>query len=229
MTLSIRQRNTITKLFDEALGEAEKVWDQERLEGEPTRGAIEVSLRDEKGRDARCRMSFTGSVLDEWTKVSGEQSVQPEWCRKLPLQQQSVLFLAGRGPDGIAKFHPCKAVHVAYRGTIFIAAKYGRPLEWGEKADTFMSLDKFADNDLWREALTSFFENAGEVSFHYFTHLMHGAQICGYKHPDERFRDRWHEFYIRCVLDMHLSPESEAEMDKRLGDWGREYWGERGK
>ncbi len=62
-----------------------------------------------------------------------EKSVQPEWCRKLNMQQQSVLFLAGRGPDGIPKRHPCKTVHTAYRACVFQAAKYGRLLEWGEK------------------------------------------------------------------------------------------------
>jgi hypothetical protein len=67
-----------------------------------------------------------------------KRSVQPPWCVELPLQQQSVLFLAGRGPDGLAKSHPCKAIHVAYRGTIFMAGKYGRMLEWGEKADSFL-------------------------------------------------------------------------------------------
>ena len=46
-------------------------------------------------------------------------SVQPTWCTMLPLQQQSVLFLASRGPDGVAKVHPCKPVIIAYRATVF--------------------------------------------------------------------------------------------------------------
>ncbi len=152
-------------------------------------------------------------------------SVQPEWCRDLSLQQQSVLFLAGRGPDGVAKKHPCKAIHIAYRACVFNAAKYGRALEWGEQADSFMSLHIFANDGLWNEAISAFFENHDSLPRHYYQHLMHGAEILGYKHPDERFRKRWHHFYLCMVEEAHLNPETEVEMDVRLGDWGRKHWG----
>jgi hypothetical protein len=154
-------------------------------------------------------------------------SVQPLWCQNLPLQQQSVLFLASRGPDGIAKHHPCKTVQVAYRGTIFMAGKYGRMLEWGEKADSFMSLDVFAHATLWASAVKDFFNYSDQLPHHYLMHLMHGVQILGYKHPDPEFRSRWQAFYLDMVSDLHLKPESEVEMDKRLGDWGREHWAAR--
>lgn len=152
-------------------------------------------------------------------------SVQPEWCRNLPFQQQSVLFLGARGPDGVAKRHPCKPICIAYRACVFKAGKYGRLLEWGEKADTFMSLDVFAHDDRWAEAVQQFLDHRDELALHYSMHLMHGAQILGFKHPDERFRKRWHEFYLTMVESMHLEPETEAQMDKRLGDWAREHWG----
>lgn len=151
-------------------------------------------------------------------------SVQQEWCTRLPLQQQSVLLLAARGPDGIAKTHPCKRVHVAYRATVLVAAKYGRELEWGEKAGTFMSLDEFADDALWRSAVWDFVGAVDSLPAHYVKHLMHGAEIAGYKHPDDRFRERWLNFYGLLVTDMHLETETEEEMDKRLGDWGRKFW-----
>ncbi len=151
-------------------------------------------------------------------------SVQPTWCTMLPLQQQSVLFLASRGPDGVAKVHPCKPVIIAYRATVFLAAKYGRSLNWGERADTFMSLDLFADKSRWMSAVGLFFDHQDSLPKHYVLHLMHGAQILGYKHPDERFRERWLGFYLQLVEAFHLHPETEAEMDKRLGDWGKEHW-----
>ena len=158
-----------------------------------------------------------------------EISVQPEWCRKLPLQQQSVLFLAGRGPDGVTKHHPCKPVQVAYRACVFMAGKYGRMLEWGERADTFMSLDVFADSYRWRVVVEDFFNHHDALPKHYLVHLMHGAQILGYKHPDQRFNSRWHQFYLECVDMFHLRPESEKDMDTRLGDWERKHWaGEEG-
>lgn len=152
------------------------------------------------------------------------KSVQPDWCLSLPLQQQSVLLLAARGPDGIAKSHPCKDVQRAYRACVLIAAKYGRALNWGERADSFMSLDKFQDEGEWAQVIADFFETADDLPHHFFMHLMHGAEILGYKHPDNRFRDRWLHFYIRCAKELHLYTETEEEMDVRLSDWQREHW-----
>lgn len=157
------------------------------------------------------------------------RSVQPEWCLALPIQQQCVLFLAGRGPDGVAKTHPCKAVQMAYRACVFRAAKYGRELrwiDWGEKADSFMSLDIFSDDLAWRIVTDDFFQHIDNLPHHYLMHLMHGVEILGYKHPDERFRARWLSFYRRMVSDLHLVPESETAMDDRLGDWGQKHWDE---
>jgi hypothetical protein len=161
----------------------------------------------------------------EGRHVTEALSVQPPWCTALPLQQQSVLLLAARGPDGVGKLHPCKAVVRAYRGCVLVAAKYGRSLAWGEKADTFMSLDRFADVSHWASDVDAFLDHHDSLQKHYIAHLMHGAEILGYKHPDVRFRSKWSNFYSAMVEVFHLNPETEAEMDKRLGDWGREFWG----
>lgn len=152
-------------------------------------------------------------------------SVQPEWCLALPLQQQSVLLLGARGPDGIAKAHPCKDVQRAYRGTVLVAARYNRLLYWGEEADTFMSLHQIADLDTWRRVVRTFFQWADDLPHHFLMHLYHGAEIIGFKHPDGRFRDAWHEFYLAGCHDLHLTPETEGQMDARLSDWGQEGWG----
>jgi hypothetical protein len=154
------------------------------------------------------------------------RSVQPEWCRELSIQQQSVLFLAARGPDGIAKAHPCKDVVRAYRGTVLVAARYGVSLDYGQDSigDDFMDLSKMADDVVWAEVVREFFRHHDELPHHYLMHLLHGAQILGYKHPDERIAQRWRAFYLDMVRDLHLFPESEAAMDARLSDWGRKEW-----
>lgn len=151
-------------------------------------------------------------------------SVQPEWCARLPLQMQSVLLLGARGPDGVGKFHPCKDVIRAYRGCVFLAAKYGRLLQWGEKADDFMSLEKFADERQWELIVGDFKRSVDDLQHHYLLHLLHGVEILAYKHPETPFRDRWLYFYNLMVDDMHLRPEPESVMDMRLGDWGRKNW-----
>lgn len=40
---------------------------------------------------------------------------------------------------------------------------------------------------------------------------------------DTEIRFFWHRLYLRLVNDLHLHPESEAELDERLGDT-REGW-----
>jgi hypothetical protein len=154
------------------------------------------------------------------------RSVQPTWCSMLPLQQQSVLFLATRGPDGVGKYHPCKAVQRAYRACVLLAGKFGRCLLPSDPGDSFMTLRVIVDSDAWGKAVEEFFDAVDSLPHHYLAHLMHGAQILGYKHPDACLRGRWRSFYEKMVDDLHLRPESEAEMDGRLGDWRRESWHE---
>ena len=151
--------------------------------------------------------------------------VLPDWMADLPMQQQSVLLLALRGPDGDPKRTPFKDLLRAYRGTVLNAARYGRLLAFGEKADSFMSLDLFADFAQWKVAVELFVEDMADGSnLHHYTHFMHGAEILAYKHPDQRFRDRWILCYKLMVGRLHLTPESEVEMDERLSDWNREGW-----
>jgi hypothetical protein len=154
-----------------------------------------------------------------------ETRVLPDWMASLPMQQQSVLILALRGPDGIRKHHPCKAIVRFYRGTVLKAARFGRLLRIDEKADTFMSMDGFIDNLKFNSKVKEYFDSIDELPHHYHMHLMHGAQVLGYKHPDHEYRSRWHHFYLKCLDDSHTPhPETEEEMDERLSDWDRKHW-----
>jgi hypothetical protein len=151
-------------------------------------------------------------------------SVFPEWMADLPMQQQSVLVLAARGPDGVRKHHPMKDIQRHYRATVLKAARYGRSLNVGERADSFMSAELLADRREWFLAQKAYFDHIDELPHHFHMHLMHGAEILGYKHPDPYIRERWNEFYLNCCDDAHLPVETEADMDKRLADWNREFW-----
>lgn len=149
--------------------------------------------------------------------------VFPLWILHLPYQQQSVLMAAIRGPDGLSKSHPCKELQRHFRGTVLIAARYGRSLIIGEAADTFMSLE-FA-RDKWVENVCKpYFDAIDELPHHYHLHMMHAAQIIGYKHPSDIQRANWRWFYTKCCEDMHLPVESEQQMDGRLSDWHCAGW-----
>lgn len=160
----------------------------------------------------------------QYVKLIGG-SVFPDWMQNLPFQQQSVLVLGLRGPDGDPKHTPFKHLLRAYRGTVLKAAKYGRPLEFGEKADSFMTMEVFADLQAWDQAIETFLEDAADGSIlHHYTHFMHGAQILGYKHPSGDYRARWLGCYLAFVKRLHLNPESVLEMDARLSDWDQKHW-----
>lgn len=155
----------------------------------------------------------------------GRVCVFQDWLFDLTMQQQSVLVLGCRGPDGIAKFHATKEVVARYRATVLKAAYFGRPMRVDEGDDTtFMSLRHFSDDANWGALVRSFFDHVDSIPHHYYLHLAHGAQIAGYKHPEGIFRRRWRDFYLRCCYDMHLNPESEEQMDERLSDWHQRYW-----
>jgi hypothetical protein len=152
-------------------------------------------------------------------------SVFQEWLFGLTMQQQSVLILACRGPDGVAKYHPTKPIVARYRATVLKAAYLGRAMRVDEGDDTtFMTMIGFSDDNHWGQMCKEFFDNVDEIPHHYYAHLMHGAQIIGYKHPTEIYRKRWDEFYWWCCKDLHLNPETESQMDRRLGDWDRKHW-----
>lgn len=147
-----------------------------------------------------------------------------DWMLDLNMQQ-SVLILACRGPDGVAKFHPSKLIVARYRATVLKAAYLGRPMNINEgDATTFMTLHGFGFEREWGAMEDAFFNHVDELPHHYYMHLAHGAQIAGYKHPDALFQDRWKSFYRRCCHDLHMWPESEQEMDQRLCDWHQEHW-----
>lgn len=154
------------------------------------------------------------------------RSVFPAWMVLVPMQQQSVMLLAARGPDGVGKYHPCKGVVRAYRATVLKSARLGRSLQWGEdlERDGFMGLWAFGQDASWSAAVRDYFSHVDELPHHYHLHLLHGTQILGHKHPDPRFRERWLGFYMAGCDDAHMRPETAADLDRRLGDWAQADW-----
>jgi hypothetical protein len=164
----------------------------------------------------------------DWQLIAPRISVFQDWLFSLSMQQQSVLVLACRGPDGIAKFHPTKLITTRYRATVLKAAHRGRPMKVDEinGGGSFMTLAGFENVVNWRHLQDEFFDHADILPHHYYMHLMHGAEIAGYKHPEPLFRARWLEFYDRCCEELHIRPETCEDMDERLNDWNKEHWDE---
>lgn len=161
--------------------------------------------------------------------------VTMEWIDKLPMQQQSVLLLGLRGPDGLTKHHRCKPIVRHYRACIIKAAYFGRSISKGAvPTDSFMSMEVFyttteagvttSITEDWLRVCKLYFDGIDELPLHYHLHVMHGAEILGYKHPDKEIAACWYAFYLQCCDAMHVNPETREQMDIRLGDWGQEHW-----
>lgn len=144
----------------------------------------------------------------------------PDWIDKLTLQQQTVLALALRGPDGFPKHHASKPVLYFLRACLLRQAHTGRMMKYTDSCPTFMSMAGM-DIDFWRRTLRDFQEVEDEMPLHYYTHLMHAAEVLAFKHPDPVIRNRWMTFYLQCCEYLHLVEETEEQMDLRLNDFGR--------
>lgn len=144
-------------------------------------------------------------------------SVLQSWLDSLTFMQQTVLITALRGPDTLAKYHVSKYLLRWYRRCVLLSAfdKCVLTDPHDPRGGSFIgpieakSLDEVASNYL---------RSVDEIPLHFHLHLIHAAEIVGYKHPDPEIRQWWHKFYLAAVRDMHLHPESEEELDIRLGD-----------
>jgi hypothetical protein len=142
-------------------------------------------------------------------------SVLQPWVEELTGMQQSVLLSSIRAPDGLHKGHPAKYLWRWLRRCVLYCS-FGHviltsPTQPG--GGNFTGPVRDAD-----EAMRDYFYHVDEVPHHAHLHLMHAAEILGYKHPDERTRSWWHKVYTEAANDMHLDIENEGQMDYRLGD-----------
>lgn len=204
----------------------------------------EDTLLDLEHIEARCKSLAA-------RRFSGPPgAVLQDWVGKLSFMQQTVLLTAIRGPDGVAKYNPPKMLLRWFRRCVLISAlEQGVILDPvdprggsfnGPSVDlTATALEALAgasfvyDRDFhglvtyWGHRMDAvvgdYLRNADAIPAHFQSHFMHACEILGYKHPNKDIRRWWNNVYIRLVHDLHLFPETEAQLDARLGD-SREGW-----
>jgi len=130
-------------------------------------------------------------------------SVFKAWIFELPFRMQSVLNASLRGCDIARKDDPSKFVTRGLRTSI---------LNNADPSNTFMGPivpeEKHVKQFLW---------DLDRYPMHFIMHTAHAAEIVGFKHPDEAVRTWWLTFYQNVVKALHLTPETEAQLDVRLG------------
>lgn len=160
------------------------------------------------------------------------KSVIQAWVQELTFMQQSVLITAIRGPDGLEKDHVAKLLIRWLRRCVlysaFESARDGKPFAFdnpytsggGSFTGPSIDISKIVVN--WQSDLdkvvTAYLSVLDGVPHHFQLHFMHAAEILGYKHYDPEIAAWWNITYRRLASDMHLNPETKAQMCKRLGD-----------
>ena len=149
-----------------------------------------------------------------------KKCVLQDWVLDLTYMQQSVLIAGVRGPDGIRKDHPTKVLCRWLRRCFLISAFDGVALldPYAPGGGSFTGPCRTNTVTDLEHALELYLRSIDELPHHFQLHFMHSAEILGYKHPDTTIREWWHQCYLTIVNDAHLHPETEEEMDKRLGD-----------
>lgn len=169
--------------------------------------------------------------------MTQRRSVLQDWVQQLTFMQQSVLLSSIRGADGLHKDHISKYILRWLRRCVLISAFDGRALETPteegggsftgplkhqkvEKWDGYKNLPSSREYNFMvlKHVSEDYLRSTDEIPHHFHMHVVHAAEIIGYKHPINWIADWWHDFYLKLVSDAHLHPETETEMDRRLGD-----------
>ena len=153
-------------------------------------------------------------------------AVLQDWVCGLTFMQQSVLLTAIRGPDTLPKDHISKLILRWYRRCILYSAFEHKVLKTPHEEGGGSFTGPMPPHLEFNDVVTEYLKHVDETPHHFQLHLLHASEILGYKHPVPSIREQWHRTYQRLVSDLHLYPETEALMDRRLGD-NRANWRER--
>jgi hypothetical protein len=144
------------------------------------------------------------------TKIN--ETVLHDWVCSLTFQMQALLLTAMRGPDENNKYNAAKAIIRYLRGVVIKPAG-----DWHRKNDNdFM----WGDYRIFLGYANTFWQDHDEYPHHFIMHLVHCAEVVGYKHPDAAISKYWLEFYKESCHAFHMNPETEEQMDNRLNDFG---------
>lgn len=140
------------------------------------------------------------------------KSVLQDWVMELPLRHQGTLLTAVRGCDFEAKTWTSQGIGYSpgRRLTAFIRYCFMNPADPREvdfqEGSFFMSQppNPFKPSEF------------GHLPQHWYSHAMHALEIIGYRHPNDYTRVQALGLYTAMVYNLHLNPESQAQMNMRL-------------
>lgn len=128
---------------------------------------------------------------------------------ELPLREQGTLLTAVRGGDLVPKL-PLDST--ARQLTACLRYAFMNP---ADEREIGLEPGSFFQTELPQDWKAS---ELGHYPLHFYTHLMHAAEVIGYRHPDERIADPWRVVYAKMARALHLHPETNVEMAARLSE-----------
>lgn len=145
-------------------------------------------------------------------------SILLPWVEALGLRHQGVLLAAIRGCDTAPRNDASKNLVRCFRAEILLP-HCGDP----KKSASFI---EGVDEQTLVDRMQSFIKDHDHYPNHYVGHLILASEIIGYKGPEFAVSDshdrrryvqrNWLEFYQRMCKCLHVTPETEAELDARL-------------
>jgi len=130
-------------------------------------------------------------------------SVLKPWFFTVPFRMQAVLMAGLRGCDTARKDDHSKTVTRGIRACL---------LNNADPTNTFIG-DPIPKDEIVKQ----FLWDLDSYPMHFIAHTMHAAEIIGYKYPDLVVSAWWCSFYKDLVKALHLNPETEEQLDVRLG------------
>lgn len=138
-------------------------------------------------------------------------SVLQDWVMELPLREQGTLLTCVRGCDLTPKYPLDSAARkiVANLRWSFLNPADEREIDFETGSffsAIFTPLDQIKPSEF------------GHLPQHWISHIIHSAEVLGYRHPNPMIGTYWRDFYRKFVRSWHLIPESYDQMIERLGE-----------
>jgi hypothetical protein len=138
-------------------------------------------------------------------------SVLQDWVTKLQLREQGVLLTAVRGCD-LAPKTPETLASTERELVAWIRWCFMRPADIREV--------DHGPGCFFRSSPPQPFKpgTLGHYPLHWYSHAMHALEIIGYRHPNKETAQQAFDLYCVMVYNLHLNPETKAQMECRLGE-----------
>jgi hypothetical protein len=135
------------------------------------------------------------------------RSVLQDWVMNLGLRHQGVLVSCIRGCDSVPKEDPSKALMRAMRGVILHS--------FNQQPSSFID---FVNSNVLRERMVAVLSSFDHYPVHYIMHVLFATEIIAYKGPVSIVAADWLWFYKKLCKCFHVNPETEKQLDARLGE-----------